>query len=202
MLLQTDYIILRKILFQESSLVVSGLSPDYGRLDFLLKGARGSGSKKFPYAGLFRELVIEFRENSSDSGLFYLRSHEPKNNFDAIANHPELYIKLCEYIQFLLKHTRPMLELPLTYEALATLLRRLSGNSGSEFQLAAAELVFLRESGLVPDVPDGDSGRGAALEKILNYALDPQLPEPDFSPEYISRLIQWVRSLRRYADSL
>ena len=46
---KTFYIILRKIPYQESSLIVSGLSPDFGRLDFLLKGARGTGAKKFPY---------------------------------------------------------------------------------------------------------------------------------------------------------
>ena len=45
---KTTYIILRKIPFQDSSLIVSGLSPEFGRLDFLLRGARGTGAKKFP----------------------------------------------------------------------------------------------------------------------------------------------------------
>ena len=200
MLCQTDYIILRKIPFQESSLVVSGLSPDYGRLDFLLKGARGSGAKKFPYAGLFRELNVEFRENTNHSGLLYLRSHEPKSNFDTIANYPDNYIRLCSWIPFLLKHTRPMLALPLTYRALHGVLKRLSSSPDSEFPLAAAELVFLRESGLVPDVPE-DSQRADALETLLHYAVEPDSPEPEFSDQYRSRLIQWVRQLSRYADS-
>ena len=39
---KTTYIILRKIPFQDSSLIVSGLSPEFGRLDFLLRGARGT----------------------------------------------------------------------------------------------------------------------------------------------------------------
>ena len=58
---KTAYIILRKIPFQESGLIVSGLSPEFGRLDFLLKGVRDTGAKKFLYAELFRELSIEFR---------------------------------------------------------------------------------------------------------------------------------------------
>ena len=84
MLCQTDYIILRKIPFQESSLVVSGISPDYGRLDFLLKGARSAGGKKFPYAGLFRELQVEFQDNRSGSSLLYMKTHEPVTGFDAV----------------------------------------------------------------------------------------------------------------------
>ena len=200
MLFRTDYIILRKICFQESSLVVSGISPEFGRLDFLLKGARSSGAKKFPYAGLFRELTVEFRDSPSGNGLFHLKSRELKCCFDAIAEYPENYIMLCSWVQFLLKHTRPMLELEQTYRALRLALARLSSTSGGEFQLAAAELVFLRESGWIPEVPAEDLQRIGALEKILSYALDPAFPEPEFTPDYRSRLIRWVHALRRYAD--
>lgn len=200
MLLRTDYIILRKVPFQESSLVVSGLSPDCGRLDFLLKGARGSGAKKFPYAGLFRELSVEFRENPSGTGLLYLKSHEPKSNFDRIAEQPENYLRICGWVQFLLKHTRPMMEFRQTYEALRVALSRLCMPDGGEFDLAAAELVFLQESGFVPESP-GDPERTEAREKLLAYALDPEAPFPGFTPEYRSRLIEWIHALSRYADS-
>ena len=201
MLLKTRYMILRKIPYQESSLVVSGISPDFGRLDFLLKGARSSGGKKFPYAGLFRELQVEFRENPSGSGLLYMKTHEPLADFDAIASYPENYLLLCDWVQFLLKHTRPMLELHDTYSALRTALSRLTRPGGGEFQLAAAKLVFLQESGFVPDPPQDDPQRAAALEKLLSYATDPEQTEPAFSPEYRTKLIEWIRSLCRYADS-
>ena len=201
MLVRTDYIILRKVPFQESSLVVSGLSPDCGRLDFLLKGARGSGAKKFPYAGLFRELAVEFRENRTGGGLLYLKSHEPKNNFDAIANRPDNYLLICRWVQFLLKHTRPMLELPQTYAALKLALGRLSEVSDGTFPLAAAELVFLHESGFVPEVPAGDSRRAGALQGLLRYALDPAIPMPDFPSDYRGRLMEWIRALSRHVDS-
>lgn len=201
MLLKTRYIILRKIPYQESSLVVSGISPDFGRLDFLLKGARSSGGKKFPYAGLFRELQVEFRENPSGSGLLYMKSHEPLANFDAIASYPENYLLLCDWVQFLLKHTRPMLELHDAYASLLLALSRLTRPGGGEFQLAAAKLVFLQESGFVPNPPPDDTKRAAALESILAYAMDPEQPEPEFSPEYRTRLIRWIGDLCKYADS-
>ena len=200
MLIQTDYIILRKIPFQESSLIVSGLSPDCGRLDFLLKGARGTGAKKFPYAGLFRELTVEFRENPSGTGLLYMKSQEPKCSFDAIAGYPENYIRLCSWVQFLLRHTRPMLALRLTYAALRLALGRLS-SGGGEFQQAAAELVFLHESGFVPENAGNDPERELLLEQTLDYALDPERPEPAAVPEKKEQLIRWIRSLSGNADS-
>ena len=201
MLYKTRYIILRKIPYQESSLVVSGLSPDYGRLDFMLKGARSSGAKKFPFAGLFRELMVEFRENPSGGSLLYMKTHEPLLGFDAIADYPENYLLMCEWVQFLLKHTRPMLEVRRSYDALLTALKRLTRPGGGEFQLSAAKLVFLQESGFVPDPPEDDRQRAAALESILEYAVSPDLPEPVFSPEYRTRLVSWIHDLCKYADS-
>lgn len=199
-MLKTDYIILRKTPFQESSLIVNGLSPDYGRLDFLLKGACGTGAKKFPYAGLFRELTIEFRETGGGSNLFYMKSHEPKACYDAIANHPENYLKACDYARFLLKHTHSMLELPLTYRSLAVLLRRLAGPVDGIFPVAAAKLVFLQESGFVPEAGAEDPKRASALESILEYALTEDSPAPPFSEDYRKQLIQWTDALCVYHD--
>lgn len=199
-MLKTDYIILRKTPFQESSLIVNGLSPDYGRLDFLLKGACGTGAKKFPYAGLFRELAIEFRETGGGSNLFYMKSHEPKACYDAIANHPENYLKACDYARFLLKHTHSMLELPLTYRSLTVLLRRLAGPVDGIFPVAAAKLVFLQESGFVPEAGAEDPKRASALESILEYALTEDSPAPPFSEDYRKQLIQWTDALCVYHD--
>ena len=122
---KTTYIILRKIPFQESSLIVSGLSPEFGRLDFLLRGARGTGAKKFPYAELFRELAIVFRPpREHASTLCSLTAHEPVASFDAIALRTGNYLAVCDYAAFLLKHTKPMLEAPETFRALETLARQ------------------------------------------------------------------------------
>lgn len=199
-MLKTDYIILRKTPFQETSLIVNGLSPDYGRLDFLLKGACGTGAKKFPYAGLFRELAIEFRETGGNSNLFYMKSHEPKACYDAIANHPENYLKACDYARFLLKHTHSMLELPLTYRSLTVLLRRLAGPVDGTFPVASAKLVFLQESGFVPEAGAEDPKRASALEAILEYALTEDSPAPPFSEDYRKQLIQWTDALCVYHD--
>ena len=93
-----------------------------------------------------------------------------------------------------------MLELRQTYDALRLALSRLCTPEGGEFELAAAELVFLRESGFVPETPD-DPAKTEALEKLLDYALVPTAEVPGFPPGYRIRLIEWIHALGRYADS-
>ena len=191
---KSDYIILRKIPFQESSLIVSGLSPAFGRVDFLLKGVRSRHAKKFPYAGLFRVIHVEFHEKQhSSSTLYYLKNHHPLQDFDAIAGNLEHYLAVCDYAAFLLRHTRPMLELPLTFQALLCALSRLCSGKGTLFDLAAAKLVFLYECGFVPEDPSGDSEK--TLNALLDYALNRDTPPPDFREEYKKKLTGWIETL-------
>jgi recombinational DNA repair protein (RecF pathway) len=59
----TTIIVLKKIPYQESSLIVSSISAEYGKVDFIVKGARRITKKKQPIVDLFRELNIEYRES-------------------------------------------------------------------------------------------------------------------------------------------
>ena len=46
-LVTTNLIVLRKTPYMETSLIISGLSPDFGKLDLLAKGELKISSKKF-----------------------------------------------------------------------------------------------------------------------------------------------------------
>lgn len=200
---KTTYIILRKIPFQDSSLIVSGLSPEFGRLDFLLRGVRGTGAKKFPYAELFRELAIEFRPPKlhSPGTMCNLTSHELIASFDSIALRIENYLRMCAYAAFLLKHTKPMLEIPGTCRALEVLLSRLTVETEPDFPVAAAKLMFLQESGFVPEaMGTGGFRREQILDSLLEYAVNPECPAPDLTEEYRRKLIRWINELCDYHD--
>ncbi len=200
---RTTYIILRKTPFQESSLIVSGLSPEFGRLDFLLRGARGTGAKKFPYAELFRELAIEFRPPKlhSPGTLCTLTSHELIASFDSIALRIENYLQMCAYAAFLLKHTKPMLEIPGTCRALEVLLSRLTTETEPAFPVAVAKLMFLQESGFVPEAMGTDDFRQEQiLDSLLEYAVDPEISPPALTEEYRKKLIRWINELCSYHD--
>lgn len=186
---RTSYILLRKTPFQESSLIVSGVSPDYGRIDFLLKGAKLVGKKKFPEAELFREFQVIFREAKNADGLATLISAEPAAVHDGIAFRPEHYISACNFAAFLLRNTRPMLPVPISYRAFLLLLDRLEKYSDSEPWLSLAMYAFLYENGLVPQGEDEQQSR------LLAYAVDPVKKIPEDKNDFWKRFRIWVDNL-------
>ncbi len=212
LMLRTRYMILRKTPFQESGLIVAGISPDYGRLDFLWKGGRRIGAKKFPEAGLFREFAIEFRDPGNRSGgLLGMSSCEMIVLHDRIAGDLENYLAVCEQASFLLRHSRPMLEMPLVYGAFRNMLFHLEGVEGSSryFWQMLVKLVFLHEGGLIPEERVDDSGEGvcssldsrrsAVLRRLIAFAVGGSGGEiKGISSEYLRRLSTWVDALCSY----
>lgn len=189
---ETVCLVLRHTPYQESSLIVSGISPDAGRLDFLLKGARGLGKKKFPELGLFREVSLKFRPPERSSTLFSVREIELRTVFDSIANHTENYLTACDLSAFLQANTRPMLETPQTYRAFRILLGNYAAGSAAEPWKMLLKLAFLNENGLVPE-PEG-TNEEELLAHLLAASQGEEEP-PELAPEYLDRLSRWVDSL-------
>lgn len=182
------YIILRKTPFQESSLIAAGISPDFGRVDFLLKGARSVHKRKFPEAELFREFQVQFREAKNADGLANLVSADLCSIHDAVAEHPEHYIAACSCAAFLLKNTRPMLPVPDSYQAFIVLLCRLAAEKNSEPWCSLAKFVFLYENGFVPKDDE-------ATQRLLQFALTPDRALPDDRRDWWMKFENWVENL-------
>lgn len=205
---RTRYLILRKTPYQDSSLIVAGISPEFGRLDFLLKGARSLSSKRFPSAELFRELTVEFREpGSRSSGLFALRSHEPLAQNDGVAANLDTYFSACHYAAFLLQQSRPMLEAPAAYHAFRLMLRRMAQTGKSEPWRTLALLAFLNEAGFLPESRSFEGvsylqrdRRSALLGQLLEYAVsdDESSSLPELSEAYWRKLTSWADALCLY----
>lgn len=202
-MLKTNFIVLRKTPYQESGLVVAGLSPDYGRVDLIVKGARAIGRKKFPIYELFRELAIQFREPGSGSSLALPRSAEALENFDGVTANPDAYLTACDFAAFLLRHSRHMLECHASYCAFKTMLSRLAKAELEPKRAAAlAKLSFLQEAGLLPDgIDDGQGGDSAKQSLLLQELLQSgagEIPPPAMSPAYWLKLSNWVDALAAY----
>ena len=199
---KTFCIILRMIPYREKSLIVNTFTKDFGRIDLMLKGGRSVTAKHCPSAGLFRVFHLSFAhkegKNSSSSDIFNPKEMEYITSFDAIARHTANYLLLCDYASFLLKHTAPFLVLPRTYEALFLLLKRATEKEDCSFELTAAELVFLEESGLLPENAGKNMQNNFLLQQILTYALQEDKEKPLMTPQYEKRLAEWVKALRRY----
>ena len=197
---ETDYVILRKTPFQDSSLIVSGISSGFGRLDFLLKGARNVRRRQFPEAELFREFHVIFREAKSAEGLSSMVSCDPAGRHDGIAEKPDHYLSACTFAAFLLRNTKPMLAVPDTYRAFSVLLSRLERETESEPWISLAKFAFLHENGFVPQSGDGgdaeeESGHGASVRKLMTLALDPEHVLPPDNKGFWRRFKIWIDNL-------
>lgn len=193
-MLKTSFIVLRKTPYQESGLIVAGISPDYGRVDLIVKGARSLGRRKFPIYALFRELALQFREPSGSGGLATPRSAEALASFDGVASNPEAYLAACEFAAFLLKHSRHMLECHASYQAFKTMLSRLAkAELEPRRATTLAKLSFLQEAGLLPDAMDERN----LLEELLQSALG-ECPPPELSDAYWHKLSGWADALTAY----
>lgn len=124
-MISTQMIVLAKQPYKEAALLLSGLSPDYGRLNLVANGAQKLSEKKFPAADLFRELEVEFNEEGA-SDLFTAKQLELAAAFDALADNPKHFQLAGRIGSFLLKNAVPAVPQPLTYDALRCILDQLS----------------------------------------------------------------------------
>ncbi|MBR2364193.1 MAG: recombination protein O N-terminal domain-containing protein [Lentisphaeria bacterium] len=198
---KTLCLILRKIPFREKSLIVNTFTWECGRIDLMLRGERTVSAKKFPSSGLFRLFNLEFvqkehHRNSSD--IYTPKVMEYAGAFDEISLHTGNYLLVCEYAAFLLKHTAPFLVLPETFDSLLILLQRAVAKENCTFEVTASKLVFLEESGLLPEETGGNTANKVLLREIMEYALDREKEKPCMLPAYEKRLTEWVKALCRY----
>ena len=179
-----DYIILRHSPFQESGLLLSGISPERGRLDFIVRGAKSQGKKKFPVAGLFREMRIEYRMNHGNS-FPNLKSMELTACFDEIAVHTGHYLSACSLAKFLLDNTRPMLDASEIYTAFRLLLSRYAEGRELIERAVLLKTAFLSGNGMLPE-PDNRAGE--ELLETLFSASQGMTDIPVFPQDYWEKL--------------
>ncbi len=205
----TNLIVLKKVPFQESSLIISGLSAEHGKLDFLIKGAFRTGKKKFPAVDLFREIQADYRDQHHRLQSLY--KVELVKAFDNVAANPQNYLEACATARFVLKNIHPGVESPELYQALHTALDRWSGSAPDVKQFphpkaigALVKLAFLDEHGMLPEqlhqaAPDNHSldQQRELLDKLINAAAGSS-PPPELPETYWHKLDKWINALCSY----
>ena len=192
---ETDYIILRKTPFRESSLIVSGITPEFGRLDFIMRGYSSGKSGKFSVAGLFRELHIEFKTKRDDfSGLLSAGKIELVTNYDSIAENISGYLSACNLSPMLLANTAPMIPVPETYKALKLFLNSIQKGNSPEPYESLVWLMLLYESG---ELPVQEDRAGDFLNRLLsNVASGGDIPD-EIPQSYWEKLVEWRKVVCR-----
>ena len=196
---QTSFIVLKKTPYQDSHLLLYGISPDYGKISLLLYNGCKADRNHFPSADLFQEFNISF-EQKDNSELFTAKEVEMLSDFSSIADNILNFKFAGKIAQFLLTHTENNLPFPFTYDAARNVFLQLilppdtPGKWTLEESAAAFKLCFLYEAGLLPEF----EGKVAELiENIISAVIEgavlPAQPE-----SYYKKLNQYCNSLLEY----
>jgi DNA repair protein RecO len=198
-MISTSVLVLRKTPYSESSIIAATLSPDHGRLDFVIRGAKKISVRKMPQVDLFRELHVDFR--MKNSGLQNLYSCELLNFYDGIASFSDNYLKACEIGTFVLRNSHPMIPCPEVYSAVKNAFEALSKSRTDKPWAELVKLVFLDEHGFLPEdlSVTGDSKKTDAVERLISAVISGN-PLPAFPPKTWRKLADWVDELCRYHE--
>lgn len=200
----TNFIVLRKSPYGESSVVAAGLSESEGRMAFMVRGARRLGRRDYPVVDLFRCLRVRFRSDARSS-LQHWSDADGVDDFGALARHSRRYLCAGAVARFLLRETAEAVPLPHTYTALHTGLRRLAEadpGTPEDILLPAVRvgilLTFLHENGEL-DVDSFLDKDEEQLLRLLRMAAGEERV-PRLSPATWHHLDNWTKRLLDTAD--
>ncbi len=194
---RTHLIVLRKTQYRESSIIVAGLTSNYGRVDVIVKGAKKLSSKTFPAVDLFRELDIEIKHHKKN--LYSVYSADLVSNHDNIASFHLNYLAACDICSFVLKNSQPNLPSPELYEAIKNIFSILSQEKTEIPYPALIKLIYLDEHGFLPELTDADKEKTELLENLLQATMGKN-KIPEITPEYWEQLRLWIESLCKFHE--
>jgi len=202
---RTTLLILRRTPYSDTSIVVAGVSPSYGRLSLLARGARRVGKKQFPLLDLFRIVEVTFGPARGD--LAALRDADIVEDFRDVSRDLRCLDLAAWMGRVALSNLGEHAPCPRFYQALCAAFRRLAhaASTGKPSVGRAAVLsgcivtgtglVLLDEQGLLarPDSPDARK----RLERLLEMG-EGKSPPPRLDPRVWERLSAWtLRVMRR-----
>ena len=198
--LTSELIVTGKQNYGESSLIVNALSPDFGKLDFIIRGARKQGVKHYGCIDIcsLYEFSFKFRE----AGLIPVYSYELAADFSGIGANYELFAAVGGLLNFVNGNCQPMIPQPGTFACLGNILLRAAAGCGrSEFLMFEVTLMltFLYENGFLPDALDADEE--VSNRKYMKIIEIIQSGESRFENMVRINAAGW-EALRQWANSL
>jgi len=191
------FIILGKRPYKEAGLLLRGVSPDYGRISFILFGGQ-SLSKSAPQADIFREVEVEFDDDGSGKELFTARKMETLLDFSPLAENSRNYRMAGRIGAFLLNNMPPGDVQLHSYEALRSVLSNLAGLECGHpcWSLIQCSVVlksaFLYENGMLPEAFSIEQNE--FLENLVASGVD-NSPLPECPESYWEQLNNWLNEL-------
>jgi len=192
-----QFIILDKRPYQEAGLLLRGISPDYGRISFILHGGQ-SLKKSAPAADIFREVEVEFEDDGNGRELFTAVKMELLTDYSAIADNQRNYRMAGKISAFLLNNMPPGDVQLHSYESLKSVFANLSGmecphEPWSLIQCAVVlKSAFLYENGMLPE--SASQQQNEFMENLVASGVD-NSALPECSDAYWEQLNCWLNEL-------
>lgn len=167
----TNFLVLRKTAYSESSLIVAGISPEHGQLHFMVRGGRRIGRRESPIADLFRVLNIVFRPKPGR--LASWSNAELQHDFTSVATNYAAFQTACRIAKFAISNCPENDPQPRFFNAVVDALGILADNRPmSDRQtrdlLTRVAVVYLSENGLLPNDENVDTLE--RVDTLLNEA--------------------------------
>lgn len=186
----TEFLVLRKTPFDDSSFLVAGVSPQEGRMT-LRMGAPTARTRARAGGGcdLFQLLQVEY---SQKGDIGSARQSTILRDFSAVALHRDSFEAACFLARFTLENLLH-LPMPAYTQALLVALERLAHpveGLPPEGVLVPAALAYLNENGVLSPV-DLTPREAAQCQMLLEMASGAGEPLP-LSPQVWKALWQWT----------
>lgn len=185
-------IILRTRPLTETSLIVHWLTPKFGRLATVAKGARRPKSSFAGKLDLFYDAEFAF-SRSRRSELHNLREVRLRETHAALRTDLGKLQQAAYAANFIVQATETETPLSEIYALLDTFLKMLCKNAHQPQQTLALELKLLRDLGMEPDIPEASLTAGA--KQIANALLNAgwsEITRLKLSDAQSGELRQWL----------
>ena len=173
MIESTVGLILRTRPFTETSLIVHWLTPDFGRIATVAKGAHRSKSPFLGKLDLFHLADFSF-SRSRRSDLHILREVSLRKMHSALRQNVQLLHQAAYAVVFIEQATEIETPLPAIYGLMLGFLGHLCERPAKLQTVFAFELKLLHELGLKPDL--GKTRLSPGLKKIIQILLRDDWP--------------------------
>lgn len=194
----TDFLALRKTPYQEHALIVTGVSPDQGRMSFFVRRPSSTSRRAYTHLDLFQLVHLDYRQSASE--LCYANNIELVADYCGVAVKQDAYRAACWISQFTLANLLPHIAMPQYFTALRVAFIRLTGGRPCpQAVLTGLALTYLSEAGWL-DLTRFSATEAAQCALLLQMAQGGDFP--GLTQETWDALWEWTRGELARAECL
>jgi recombinational DNA repair protein (RecF pathway) len=201
--IHTRLVILQKIAYSNTSLVLAGLTPDYGMVRLIVSGARALSKKHYAQADLFQLMEVEFIPSDDHEKLVRPARLESLRDHTALASRLPCYHAAGWIARFLILNLHEGTRHPRLFQALLIALERLGSLPETEVAVAAARagiaITFLDEEGML-DAYAADPEAARRCQLLLDTSQG-TTPLPRLDSETWQQIDAWLESLLTISEA-